>query len=450
VFDIYNVFGRTIRSLEIGFLYAITFALLLATIGCQRPESGSLSVPANADPEKFRVATSGDYPPFSDWPHDQAEPAGFSISVARAYARERGATIEWVRFRWPELATKLERGSFDFALSGITIRPDRSVQGRFSLPLTTSGAVVLVPSESSLHSPADLNQTSIRIAVNAGGHLERVARRLFSAAHIDAIPDNASVPRALVPESANASAADAVVTDSIEAPRWQQSSAIALRAIGPLTRDLKAAWFPPENEREVHRFDRWLLEAEANGQLERLRARHGLALTKTARTGPALLASLDERLSLMPAVADAKSILDAPIENLAREEIVLDSASRSIRQAALAAEVPAPDEAAVRRFFRAQIEAAKWIQMRRQEETSERSQARTALAQDEARTTLDQRIRPALIFLGDRISNLLVIYVAEKPRALDYDAVRIALARYALPEAHLRELHEALYGIVRP
>ncbi len=44
----------------------------------------------------------------------------------------------------------LGAGRFELALSGITIRPDRSLAGRFSLPLTTTGAVALVPDTSAL------------------------------------------------------------------------------------------------------------------------------------------------------------------------------------------------------------------------------------------------------------------------------------------------------------
>ena len=144
--------------------------------------------------------------------------------------------------------------------------------------------------------------------------------------------------------------------------RGQGGGGLALPPIGPPKHDNKAAWFPPENAFEVRRFDRWLLAAESSGQLARLRNAHGLAQERTARPLPALLSSLNERLSLMKSVAEAKRILGLPIENLQREEVVLDAAGRAIREAAEETHSEAPDPRVIRRLFRAQIEAAKWIQ----------------------------------------------------------------------------------------
>lgn len=118
-------------------------------------------------------------PPFSDWPKGQAEPRGFSIDVARAFARSQRAVIEWVRFEWPGLERDLVAGRFDLVLSGVTVRPDRSITGRFALPLTSSGLVVLVPEHSAMRWSSDLDRPSTRLAVNAGGHLERTIRRLL-------------------------------------------------------------------------------------------------------------------------------------------------------------------------------------------------------------------------------------------------------------------------------
>jgi cyclohexadienyl dehydratase len=425
------------------FIYAIVFAFLLVTLGCRTTRISSLT-PSDTFPRVvLRVATSGDYSPFSDWPVDAPAPLGFSVSVAQAYAHGSDAELRWIRFRWHELAADLAVGSFDLALSGITVRPDRSMQGRFSLPLTTSGAIVLVADRSAIESALDLDRPSIRIAVNAGGHLENVARSLFPSARIDAISDNARVLSRLV-----GGAVDAVVTDTHEAPHWRRNARIKLRTIGPLTRDLKAAWFPPENESEALRFNRWLLRAESTGQLDRLRQEHGLPLGRTARTLPALLSSLDERLTLMPAVADAKHILGAPIENPTREEVVLDAAIRAVQDAAHDAQISPPDRIAVRRLFRAQIDAAKWIQKQHLRNNPTELEEASPAGRLAAQTKLDEVIRPALMYLGERISILVIAWLAESPKDFAYDDVARALERHDLPDSNLRALYEALSGIV--
>jgi cyclohexadienyl dehydratase len=443
-----SLFRFRVEPDQIRIIYAIMFSFFLALLGCHSagvrapsPATGPAATPSRPI---LRVATSGDYSPFSHWPTDSAVPVGFSVSVAQAYAEQTGSAVEWVRFRWPELAANLADGSFDLALSGITVRPDRSMLGRFGLPLTTSGAVVLVGADSSLDSVLDLDRPSIHIAVNAGGHLERVTRRLFPSAHIEAIADNTAVLGRL-----DGGKVHAVVTDTLEAPHWQKNAQTRLRVIGPLTRDQKAAWFPPENEEEARRFNRWLLREESSGRLDRLRQEYGLPAGRTALALPALLSSLDERLTLMPAVADAKHILGTAVENSTREEVVLDAAVRAIRDAADEAGATPPDQSAVRRFFRAQIEAAKWIQIRRLRDRPARPETAGPAERLNARTTLDEVIRPALIYLGNRISMLVVASLAESPKDLSYDDVAHSLERHNLPEPYLRAIYQALSDIIQ-
>ena len=113
-----------------------------------------------ADPSRLRVATSGDYPPFSIAAPDAASGfRGFEIALIERFAAERGIEIEWLRFRWPQLLDDLAADRFDIAASGITLRPERSVAGRFSVSTAASGAVALVadpsthPTLESLDSP---------------------------------------------------------------------------------------------------------------------------------------------------------------------------------------------------------------------------------------------------------------------------------------------------------
>jgi cyclohexadienyl dehydratase len=419
------------------------FSFLLSVAGCHEVSVDPAADDRASEARLLEVGTSGDYPPFSWWPAGAARPEGFSIAIAETFARETNSKLDWVRFRWPELASDLESGRFDVALSGVTIRPERSARGRFSLPLVQSGAIALVRADSPIRSDADLDHAGMRVAVNAGGHLERVARSLLPTAQIEAIADNGRVLDRLA-----TGAADAVLTDSIEAPVWQRRSPIALRSIGPLTRDSKAAWFAPDREAEAIEFDRWLLEAEKSGQLDRLRRQYGLPTGPTARALPALLERLRERLSLMPAVADAKLSLGKPIEDSGREVKVLDAALRDVERAAAALGVSPPDASAVRRLFRAQIEAAKWIQAEHVRTRSAGSPAVDVVAQESAQAALDESIRPALLYLGNRIAMLLVVNSNEPPDEFSFEDLASALEDQELPETHLRALYGALREVI--
>lgn len=417
---------------------AIAVAVALAVaLACARP-----TVPGDATP--LRVGTSGDYASESLWPPDQAEPTGFSVDVARAFARAQGRSIEWVRFRWPTLEADLVAGRFDLALSGITVRPDRSLAGRFSLPLAASGAVVLVPATSPITTAGELARPGLRIAVNAGGHLERVARALLPAARIEAVADNAEVPRRLA-----AGACDAVMTDSQEADHWRAVLPGA-RPIGPLTRDTKAAWLPIGREALVHALDAWLLEAEASGELARLRARHGQADETTASPSAAILARLDERLALMPAVAEAKRALGLAVFDRDQEERVHDAARATVRAAAAARGREAPSDAALARFVAAMLGASRHVQEladSRSTPANDVAGEAGAEAAAAARHALDGRIRPAIGFVTER---LLWLVVEARPATTPptREAVARALADHALPIAHVHALADALADLL--
>jgi len=412
---------------------AIVFALfssLFLWAGCHT------STPPDSRSPSLRVGTSGDYVPFSVATDGSAH-TGFSIDVARAYAQDTGRRLELVPFRWPALRSSLERGEFDFALSGVTVRPDRSTAGRFSHPLTESGAVVLVSTADPAASRADLDRPDRTLAVNAGGHLERTARRLFPNATVEAIPDNRAVLSRLGRDGVTG-----VVTDSLEAPHWLERRA-GLRVIGPLTRDRKAAWFPRDATAEAARFDAWLMAAEGDGRLAAMRARHGLPEVATARPAAALAARIDERLSLMVDVARTKWIRDVPVEDRPREARVLDAAVAGVGRAAARLGRPAPPADAVRAFYAAQIEAAKGIQ-RRWLDTRTQPPDSSPLAREAAGERLDRAIRPALIALGDRIAELLVQSIAAREPAPDQGTLERALSRHALSAAEIEALATSL------
>lgn len=374
-------------------------ALLLACAG------GEPQPPSLREQPPLRVGTSGDYAPFSQ--RDAAgRRSGFDVEVARAYARERGLRIRWVPLRWAELDRDFAGGRFDVVMSGVTVRPERSLAGRFSLPVATSGLVLLVR-----EAPADPMRldSGLRLAVNAGGHLEREARRLFPGAALRPLSPNAAVRAALL-----AGEADAAVTDTLEAPAWLAGTS-GLRVLGPYTRDWKAYWLPASASERARDLDAWLLAREADGTLAALRARALPAGVRAASAMPlaALGAAVEERLALMPLVAEAKRASGAPVRAPEQEQAVLSAALRSVREASARAGAPAPDDAAVSAFFGALIDGAREIQ-----ERTLAGPPATAEPPD-----LERSLRPALARISERIAWLLV----QLPPALDEADVKQAL-----------------------
>ena len=102
--------------------------LFLALVAAVAPAAAQQAAP-------LRIGVSGDYPPFSFAPgEDPMVLQGFDLAVGRAYATDRQRELEIVRFRWPELLADLAAERFDVAMSGITIRPERSVAGVSASP----------------------------------------------------------------------------------------------------------------------------------------------------------------------------------------------------------------------------------------------------------------------------------------------------------------------------
>ncbi len=418
----------------------VALALLGAVAGCA---SGFAS---GGDRQVLRVGTSADYAPFShrsgtDEGGGCAQPdclEGFDPAVARAYAATRELQVEWVRFRWPDLLSDLEAGRFDLAMSGVTVRPERSIAGRFSVPVAKSGAVLLTRSRPGGAAPVSLDQLDRpghRIAVNAGGHLERVARDRLRRASLIAVADNDRVRDMLL-----SGEVDTAVTDTREAPHWR-AAVPGLVEIGPFTRDRKAYLARadlPELSRDL---DRWLIEKESDGTLDALRRAH-LGSWQEPSTEPvleALLASIDERLALMPWVAEAKRRSGSPVEAPEREQKVLEAAVASARRAAETLAGRPPAERSLRALFRAQMEAAKQIQRRTLSRPTRPEVGHADLA---------DALRPALIRIGDRIA----ILAAQLPSEVDPKQVeastRSALASRDLDDAHVAAIAAALIELM--
>jgi len=286
----------------------------------------------------LRVGTSGDYPPFSERAADGSW-HGFDVEVARAYARDRNRAVVFVPFRWPDLEPALVRGDFDVAMSGVTVRADRLLSGRFTAAVARTRAVLVA------RPGAPRPRT---VAVNRGGHLQRLAAERLPGVTLMPVDDNrALLARVLGGE------ADGAVTDALEAAAPLSSGQLVV--VETLAHDRKAYWLAPASGALQADLDAWLLARERDGVLPALRARH-----LGTDAGPPLDASaswavdlLGRRLLLMPGIGAAKRAAGLPLEDAAREENVIERAPQAVRAlaraeitAAKAVQAAAPPEAA--------------------------------------------------------------------------------------------------------
>jgi cyclohexadienyl dehydratase len=371
----------------------------------------------------LRVGTSGDYLPFSTVAAD-GSPGGFDVEVAQAYASERGRRLEIERFRWSELEERLVAGDFDVAMSGVTVRGDRLARAPMTAAVARADAIVVVRPGQRAQDAATLDRAGTTIAVNGGGHLEKVARARFPHARILAIDDNLELPRFLA-----SGRADAIVTDDLEARRFPGVGSVA----GVLARDRKAYWVAPNEDALARDLNAWLVAREADGTLSRLRAQH-LGSARLGKLPPGeerLVDLLARRLSLMPLVARAKRRTGSPIEDATREARIEESARMVARERGIAAERYVA-------LVRAEVAAAKLVQRATWND----------VGGDDASFDLQSELRPAI----DRIdAAILEEIVRTAPIASSTDALADELHALAplpgLDRASLDAIVVALRGI---
>lgn len=302
----------------------------------------------------LRVAASGDYPPFSTTTSYGAI-VGFDTDVAAQFAKDSGRGMHFVPLRWPRLLEQAQADAFDVAMSGVTVRADRMPHLYFSRPYAVTGAVVVARRErkGELGTLAQIDRLGVRIAVNRGGHLERVARARFDKATILTVDDNRMLADLVLRGEV-----DAAVSEQFEVRAWPVD---AFTVIGPFTRDRKAYAVAAQHIDLLQRLNDWLVVREKDGWLNGERRRWlGEAAEWTADDVcfEAIAAAIDLRMELMPQIAAVKRQQNLPIADVAQEKRVLAEAAEWATAAGL-------DAGAAVALFEKLIAAAKQIQRAR-------------------------------------------------------------------------------------
>jgi cyclohexadienyl dehydratase len=415
-----------LRSLVLG---------LLVLAACGQPATSPSPPAAAVAHTQLRAGTSGDYPPLSIWKDDRVQ--GFAPALVTAFANATKMEIGWTRFGWPGLYEDLRAGRFDLAADGITVRPERSIGGRFTVPIARGGAVLLLrrpawapPASEGATALAAIDRPALRVVVNQGGHLERVARGLLHSAEIRAIADNDAVFAAFARGEA-----DAAMTNTFEAPRWAEGVS-GVQQLGPLTQDVTAIWVRADRGDVADRLDAWLLDEEESGRLAALRARWlgAGAGPRAALPVSALLAATAERLALMPFVAAAKQRTGKAVEDAAQEERVIAAWAGALARAATMRGSTPPPRAVVDAFFRAQIDAAKAVQQR-------------VAPPATPAFSLDDDLRPAIARISARMAFLMVRVPRGTDRAAVIAEARVDLASSGLDAEQIERLATAIAAL---
>jgi|FLOH01.1.fsa_nt_gi glutamine transport system substrate-binding protein len=100
---------------------------------------------------------------------------GIDIDVARNIASEMGLEIEFVNYEWDDLFVAIKNGEVDFAISSITITPERSEEMLFSIPYFNAGQVIIVNDDNQeIVVPEDLFEKKVGVQLETTSYDEAV------------------------------------------------------------------------------------------------------------------------------------------------------------------------------------------------------------------------------------------------------------------------------------
>ena len=107
---------------------------------------GGLLLPSCASPASntVRVATDATWPPFESVNDQTKQIEGFDIDLFKAIAEKEGLKLEFVNVAFDPLLAGMAQGTYDAAISSITITDDRKKDMLFSDPYYAAGQIVVV------------------------------------------------------------------------------------------------------------------------------------------------------------------------------------------------------------------------------------------------------------------------------------------------------------------
>lgn len=116
--------------------------LLLATIGLVFTDM--IFASCSSAPTKIRVATDATWPPFEYVNEQTKQIEGFDIDVMNAIAERENIDIEFINVGFDPLLAGMAQGTYDVAISSITITEERKKEMLFSDSYFAAGQIVTV------------------------------------------------------------------------------------------------------------------------------------------------------------------------------------------------------------------------------------------------------------------------------------------------------------------
>lgn len=138
---------------------------------------GILAPSCSSGSAALTVATDATWPPFEYVDTDSKEIMGFDIDVMTAIAEKADLDIEFVNVGWDPLLAGMAQGTYDMAISSITITEDRKKDMLFSDPYFAAGQIVVVRTdETAIKGPETLSGVAgAQIGTTGAFEIDKIA-----------------------------------------------------------------------------------------------------------------------------------------------------------------------------------------------------------------------------------------------------------------------------------
>jgi polar amino acid transport system substrate-binding protein len=121
----------------------------------------------------YRIATDATWPPFESVNETTKDIEGFDIDLLTAIAEKENLDIEFINVAWDPLLAGMAQGTYDAAISSISILPERQKVMLFSDPYFAAGQLIAVRiGDTSIKSKADLVGKVVGVQLGTTGNIE--------------------------------------------------------------------------------------------------------------------------------------------------------------------------------------------------------------------------------------------------------------------------------------
>jgi polar amino acid transport system substrate-binding protein len=121
---------------------------------------------------KYTCATDATWKPFEYIDDQTKEIVGFDIDIMKAIAEKRELKIEFVNVAWDSLLAGMAQGTYDCAISSITITEDRKKDMLFSMPYFSAGQIVVVRKDNTDITGKDTLKGQVGVQLGTTGDIE--------------------------------------------------------------------------------------------------------------------------------------------------------------------------------------------------------------------------------------------------------------------------------------